>query len=78
MSDETNNIHFVVSDSCILCGACVENCVSNALKIEDQKVVINEKQCIGCGQCFALCPQGAVQMFGCDSSVDYTSHHKIE
>lgn len=47
---------------CTGCGACVEQCLANAMSMEDGTVAVAES-CIGCGLCVALCPQsGALEM----------------
>lgn len=50
------------SQRCIACEACMDNCrlrVSNALRIENYKIVRDEKYCIKCGECILKCPIGA-------------------
>ncbi len=46
---------------CRLCGRCVRDCPTNALMIEQGKVVLIESRCILCGSCYKYCPHGAVQ-----------------
>ena len=46
---------------CRLCGRCVRDCPTNALMIEQGKVVRIESRCILCGSCYKHCPHGAVQ-----------------
>lgn len=46
---------------CRLCGRCVRDCPTNALMIEQRKVVRIENRCILCGTCYKHCPHGAVQ-----------------
>ena len=50
------------SERCILCEACIDNCrlrVTNALRLENYKIVRDEKYCIKCGECILKCPMGA-------------------
>ena len=47
---------------CRLCGRCVRDCPTNALMIEQGKVVRIENRCILCGSCYKYCPHGAVQI----------------
>ena len=47
---------------CRLCGRCVRDCPTNALMIEQGKVVRIESRCILCGSCYKYCPHGAVQI----------------
>ena len=49
-------------NSCIGCEACVKNCkrrVTGALKMQNGKVVRDERRCIGCGECVLKCPTSA-------------------
>ena len=51
----------VDNDKCTGCGACVEICPVNAIKIENEKAVIGE-ECIDCGACISQCPVEAISM----------------
>ena len=46
---------------CRLCGRCVRDCPTNALMVEQRKVVRIESRCILCGSCYKYCPHGAIQ-----------------
>ncbi|MDB4443751.1 4Fe-4S binding protein [bacterium] len=43
-------------DTCKGCGVCVDRCQMDALKVEDEKVVLEADRCIGCGLCISTCP----------------------
>ena len=47
---------------CRLCGRCVRDCPTNALMVDQRKVVRIESRCILCGSCYKYCPHGAVQI----------------
>jgi len=44
------------------CKKCVVCCPVEAVKIEDKKVIIDEKLCIGCGECVRICCNSAISM----------------
>ena len=50
---------YKISDECIKCGACAENCPVDAISEGDDKFVINADECIECGACADACPVGA-------------------
>lgn len=43
-------------DTCEACGTCVERCQMEALRLEDDGVVLDPDRCIGCGLCVSTCP----------------------
>ena len=51
----------VVSDSCTLCGICVDACTAQALSLGEDRVVLDSKACFGCGACGEACPEGAIR-----------------
>lgn len=50
---------FKITDECIKCGACADECPVSAITEGDDKYVIDADTCIGCGNCAATCPVGA-------------------
>ncbi len=50
---------FVISDSCVSCGACADGCPVNAISQGDTQFVIDADTCIDCGNCANVCPVGA-------------------
>jgi len=51
-------------DGCILCGACVEQCVFGALSLDGGRgrAVADPARCVGCGVCTHACPEGALKL----------------
>lgn len=51
----------VVSDDCVLCGACEPECPVSAITLGDAKAEVDADTCIDCGACEGVCPTGAIQ-----------------
>lgn len=61
-----------VSNDCNLCGLCVETCPTNVFQIVNQKLTINEANCIYCRGCEAICPQKAIKLEALDEGLEIT------
>ena len=55
-------------EKCIGCGACVEDCFTRDIVIEDDKAKSLNQTCIKCGHCIAICPVNAVSISDYDMS----------
>ena len=51
---------YVISDECIMCGACEAQCPVGAISEGEGKYVIDADACIECGACADGCPVGAI------------------
>ena len=51
---------YVVTAECILCGACVSGCESNAITEGETQSHINVELCIECSTCEQNCPVQAI------------------
>ena len=51
---------YVISDECVACGTCAEECPAEAISEGDGKYVIDADTCLECGTCEAACPTGAI------------------
>lgn len=51
---------YVVTELCILCGACISGCESNAITEGETQAIIDPKICVECGTCERNCPSGAI------------------
>jgi len=47
-------------DLCKGCGACVDICPAEAIKLEDGKAIISTEKCKNCNACARVCPAGAI------------------
>ncbi len=45
-----------ISDDCIMCGTCKEECPVEAINEGDPKYVIDAEKCTDCGTCAEVCP----------------------
>ena len=50
---------YIITNECISCGACAEECPVNAISEKDGKYTINSEECIDCGACADICPVDA-------------------
>jgi heterodisulfide reductase subunit A len=60
------NPHIIYLDQerCDLCRLCLDSCVYNALKIEDNQLEIIKENCSGCGACASMCHSDALYIPG--------------
>lgn len=54
--------HLHIESWCVGCGNCVARCSSGALKIVNDKAVVDEKLCRLCGYCGAVCPEFCIKV----------------
>lgn len=47
---------YKISDECISCGACADECPVSAIAEGDGKFEIDADTCIECGACADVCP----------------------
>lgn len=52
---------YVISDECLSCGACVDECPVSAISEGDPIYVIDGSLCTDCGACAGVCPVEAPQ-----------------
>lgn len=57
-------------ERCTLCGRCVEACPEDALKIENDRLLIDRDKCNLCGCCEKVCLDNAIELAGKSSSVE--------
>ncbi|UCC22382.1 MAG: 4Fe-4S binding protein [Planctomycetota bacterium] len=47
---------------CTGCESCVPECPSEAIKMADEKAVVDLDACVDCGSCVDVCPSEAITM----------------
>ncbi|ADI01458.1 MAG TPA: 4Fe-4S binding protein [Syntrophothermus lipocalidus] len=52
---------YYITDECISCGVCVDECPVGAISEGDDKYVIDPELCTECGACAEICPVEAPQ-----------------
>ncbi len=52
---------YVITDECISCGTCVDECPVEAISEGDDKYVIDPDLCTDCGTCADVCPTDAIE-----------------
>ncbi|MBN2184986.1 MAG: 4Fe-4S binding protein [Candidatus Krumholzibacteriota bacterium] len=50
----------VISDECIVCGACEPECPVEAISEGESKYEIDADKCTDCGACVEVCPTEAI------------------
>ncbi len=51
-----------VYDRCTVCGLCIDACDQDALRLGDDKAIVDDSKCIFCGYCAAVCPEYVIRV----------------
>lgn len=51
---------YVIGDSCVACGTCLDGCPVDAISEDGGKYVIDANTCVDCGTCAGNCPMDAI------------------
>lgn len=49
-----------ITDDCIMCGTCADECPTGAITVGDDKYVIDADTCVDCMACESKCPVEAI------------------
>ena len=52
---------YVITDECVACGDCMNECPVDAISEGDPIYVINADECTDCGACAEVCPNDAIK-----------------
>ena len=52
---------YKITDACVACGSCADQCPVEAISEGDGKYVIDAGACLDCGACADQCPVGAIE-----------------
>ena len=69
---KSNYISKVNLDSCQGCGLCAKRCPFEAIKITNEKAIVDPKKCYGCGVCAVTCPEEAIKLHRIEQSHIYS------
>lgn len=51
---------YVITDECVACGTCIDECPVEAISEGDGKYEIDADTCVDCGTCAGVCPTEAI------------------
>ncbi len=51
-----------ITEECIACGECQENCSFKAIYQHDEQFIIDHTKCDVCGDCYTICPSNAIEI----------------
>ena len=75
--DTTNYLAKINYDLCKGIGTCVEKCINESIKLNDEKkAVVSKENCIGCGVCASFCPEGAISLLEGSRNVAVLPHRR--
>ena len=49
-----------ITDECVACGSCLDECEQNAISEGDPIYVIDPEKCTDCGNCKEACPHDCI------------------
>ena len=58
---EVNIMAYVITDACVACGSCADQCPGEAISEGEGKYVIDADVCASCGACADQCPTEAIE-----------------
>jgi iron only hydrogenase large subunit-like protein len=62
---------------CFGCTLCMRNCPTEAIRIRNGKATIYENKCVDCGECYKVCPSGAIYVAQDDFQSIYNFKYRV-
>jgi len=53
-------VAFEITEECLACGVCMDECPVEAISEGDNIFVIDSNECTECGSCTEVCPNDAI------------------
>ena len=54
------------NSNCTLCELCIDRCQFKVFSIENEKLILDQNICHGCGLCIGVCDKGALALVSRD------------
>jgi ferredoxin len=51
---------FEISDECLACGVCADECPVEAISEGEDQFIIDADECTDCGSCQEVCPNDSI------------------
>ncbi len=74
----TNYLAEIDDDRCTLCEECIEACPMETIELSDDRVIVGESKCIGCGVCAHQCSEDAIVMKRTESRQVFVPPPRVE
>ena len=57
---DITNMAYKITEECLACGACIDECPNEAISEGDEIYVIDPEKCDDCATCVESCPSEAI------------------
>ena len=56
MDRKDDSMTYMITEKCIMCGSCEPFCKNKAIYDGEDRYIIDQSKCDGCGTCIEYCP----------------------